>query len=76
MNEPGDRAVDQFLEVHAPPQPFAPEEDRHVPFRLTRVRQMLPPPMSLPSHRRPLWCWAVAGFVCYVARYAAMWCLR
>ena len=35
-------------------EPFADLTDNHVPFRLTRV---------IPRWRRPLWHWAVLGFV-------------
>lgn len=56
--DPGTRAIDMMMETIAPPQPFADLCDNHEPFRLTRVR---------PRWRRPLWHWAVLGFVlfCY-----------
>lgn len=74
MSNPGNRAIEIMLEVFAPPQPFAPEEDSHAPFELTRrTRQvMLPPPMPHAPGRRPLWTWVAVGFVLWVC-LEAVW---
>lgn len=66
MSEPGDRAIDQMLEVFAPQQPFAPEEDRHVPFRLTRrIRRA-----------RPWWHWVLAAFSFTLCVYSALMAMQ